>query len=61
MDESGQGPKRAVVKVVACPLRIQLCIYSNTKESSSKRPIARARCSYKSYALRPVLRWCPRL
>ncbi len=54
IDESGQGPKRAVAEAVACPLRIQPCMYSNTIESSSKRPVARARCSYISYALRPV-------
>jgi hypothetical protein len=59
MDGSSQGPRRAVAEAIAHPLRIQPCMYSNTIESSSKRPVARARCSYISYyALRPVLRQC---
>jgi hypothetical protein len=60
MDEFGQGPKRAVAEAVARLLRIQRSMQSNNIESSSKRPVARAKCSYKCYALRPVPRWRPR-
>jgi hypothetical protein len=57
MDESGRGPRRAVAEAVASPLGVQSGINS-TVVSSSKRPAARVKCSYKSYALRPVLRPC---
>jgi hypothetical protein len=40
MDESGQGPKRAEAKAIACLLRIQPSIQS-TEGSSSKRPVAK--------------------
>jgi hypothetical protein len=40
MDESGQGPKRAVAVAVPCPLGIQPKIRS-TENSSSKKPAAR--------------------
>ncbi len=49
-DESGQGPRRAVAEAVVRPLGVQPCMYITSEESSSKRPVARARCSYK---LRP--------
>jgi hypothetical protein len=58
MDESVQRPRRAVAKAVAHPLRIQPGIHG-TEDSSSNRPVARARCSYKSYALCLVLWRCP--
>jgi hypothetical protein len=41
MDESGQGPKRAIAEAIALLLKIQPGIYSDTKETSSKRPVAR--------------------
>jgi hypothetical protein len=42
MDESSQGPKRAVAEDVACPLRIQPSVHSihSTEDSSFKRPVA---------------------
>jgi hypothetical protein len=40
MDESGQGPKKAVAQAIAPLLKIQPSIH-NTEESSSKRPVAR--------------------
>jgi hypothetical protein len=54
-----QGTKRAVTETIAHLLKIQPSIH-NTTESSSKRPVARAICGYKSYALRPVLWQCNR-
>ncbi len=50
MDESSQGPKRAVAEAVACLLRVQPCMYSNTIVSSYKRPVVRASAAIK---LRP--------
>ncbi len=47
MDESGQGPKRAVAVAVPCPLGIQPKIRS-TENSSSKKPAARV-VGYKRY------------
>jgi hypothetical protein len=47
MDKSGQGPKRAVAKAGALPLRIQPDIH-NTEDSSSKRPVARVMQLYKA-------------
>jgi hypothetical protein len=58
MDESGQGPKRAVAEAVAHPLKTQPGIHNNTKETSSKRSVARVWCSHKSIALRLVLWQC---
>jgi hypothetical protein len=55
-----ESRSKAAVVAVACPLRIQPDMHSNTIESSSKRPVARAKCSYKSFAPRSVLRRCLR-
>jgi hypothetical protein len=57
MDESGRGPRTAIAEAVAGPLGVQPSINS-TVVPSSKRPAARVKCSYKSYALRPVLQLC---
>ncbi len=56
-DESGRGPRKAIAEAVAGPLGVQQS--KNSAVNSSNRPAIRVRCSYKSYALCPVLQPCP--
>jgi hypothetical protein len=50
MEDSGQGPKRAVADDVARLLKIQPGIHNNTKETYSTGPVARV-VAAQSYAL----------